>query len=55
MLKDITQSLPRVVSDHIAGHNNHDPEALMVTFAPDALVNDAQREFLGHAAIPRLG
>ena len=51
MLKDITHDLPRVVSDHIAANNDHDPEGLMATFAPDALVNDAQREFLGHAAI----
>jgi hypothetical protein len=51
MLKDITHDLPCVVSDHIAANNNQDPEALIATFAPDALVNDAQREFLGHAAI----
>jgi hypothetical protein len=50
-MKDITTSLPRVIADHIAAHNKPDPEALMATFAPDALVNDARREFLGHDAI----
>jgi ketosteroid isomerase-like protein len=50
-MKDITDSLPRVVADHIAAHNTPDPEALMATFAPDALVNDARREFLGRDAI----
>jgi len=51
MLKDITKSLPRVISDHVAAHNNHDPDAMMATFAPDALVNDARREFVGCDAI----
>ncbi|HEY2480864.1 MAG TPA: hypothetical protein VGI30_01540 [Caulobacteraceae bacterium] len=50
-MKDITHALPRVVADHIAAHNIPDPELFMATFAPDALVNDAHREFLGHAAI----
>ena len=50
-MKDITQTLPRVIADHVAAHNNHDPEAFMATFAPDALVNDAKREFFGTAAI----
>jgi ketosteroid isomerase-like protein len=51
MLKNITQSLPQVVADHVAAHNNHDPDALMATLAPDAMLNDAQREFVGHEAI----
>ncbi|WP_158818139.1 nuclear transport factor 2 family protein [Methylocapsa sp. S129] len=51
MLNDITQTLPRLSSSHVAAHNNHDPDALMATFAPDALVNDAKREFLGRDAI----
>jgi ketosteroid isomerase-like protein len=50
-MKDITHALPRVVADHVAAHNKPDPELLMATLAPDALVNDARREFLGHAAI----
>jgi ketosteroid isomerase-like protein len=51
MPKDITNALPRVVADHIAACNAHDINAWMATFAPDALVNDVQREFDGTAAI----
>ena len=51
MLTDITQALPRVIGEHVAAHNNHDPDALMATFAPDALLNDAKREFVGREAI----
>jgi len=51
MPTDVTHALPRVVADHIAAYNGHDPEALMATLAPDALVNDVRREFRGHAAI----
>lgn len=51
MLKDVTKTLPRVISDYVAAHNNHDPDAMMATFAPDALVNDARREFVGRDAI----
>jgi hypothetical protein len=50
-MKEITSTLPRVIADHIAANNRHDPDALMATFAPDALVNDSKREFLGQAAI----
>jgi hypothetical protein len=50
-MRDITHALPRAVADHIAAHNRPDPDLLMATLAPDALVNDARREFLGHAAI----
>jgi hypothetical protein len=44
-------ALPRVIQDHIAAYRNHDIEMFMATLAPDALVNDIQREFLGHQAI----
>ena len=50
-MKDITNALPRVVKDHIMAHNRPDPELLMATLAPDALLNDNRREFLGHEAI----
>ena len=55
MPKDITTDLPRVVADHIAACNAHDIDAWMATFAPDALVNDFQREFEGAAAIRAFG
>ncbi len=55
MPKDITANLPRVVADHIAACNAHDIKAWMATFAPDALVNDFQREFAGAEAIRAFG
>jgi hypothetical protein len=51
MPKDITTDLPPVVAGHIAACNAHDIDAWMATFAPDALVNDFQREFDGADAI----
>ncbi len=51
MRTDITHALPPVVADHIAAYNTHNPDALMATFAADALLNDARREFLGLDAI----
>jgi hypothetical protein len=51
MLNDITHALPKIIADHVAATNRGDPDGLMATFASDALLNDARREFLGHAAI----
>lgn len=51
MPTDITANLPRVITDHIAACNAHDIDAWMASFAPDALVNDFQREFAGTEAI----
>ncbi|WP_213775263.1 nuclear transport factor 2 family protein [Bradyrhizobium sp. dw_78] len=45
------ETLPRIILDHVAAYRSHDVEAFMATLAPDALVNDAKREFLGHPAI----
>jgi hypothetical protein len=50
-MKDITDELPQVIADHAAAHNRPDPQAFLGTFASDAMLNDAQREFLGHEAI----
>ena len=55
MPQDITHNLPPVVAAHIAATNAHDIEAWMATFAPDALVNDFQREFDGAEAIRAFG
>jgi hypothetical protein len=52
-MKDIIAALPRVISAHVDAHNAPDPDALMATFAEDALLNDARREFLGLDAIRR--
>jgi hypothetical protein len=51
MLTDTTSTLPRVVADHVAACNNHDAKAMMATFAADAFVNDAGRQFIERAAI----
>ena len=51
MTTDITHNLPKVVSEHIAACNAHDLDAWMTAFAPDAMVNDIRREFIGTDAI----
>ena len=55
MPTDITNALPKIVADHIAACNAHDLEAWMATFAPEALVNDIRREFIGADAIRAFG
>ncbi len=49
----IATELTGVVAEHIAAVNAHDTDAIMATFARDAYVNDARREFAGAAAIRR--
>ena len=44
-------TLSGVVAEHIAAVNALDEEAIVATFAADALVNDARREFWGTDAI----
>jgi len=46
-----TTGLTAVVAEHIAAVNAGDTDAIMATFAGDALVNDARREFWGTEAI----
>jgi hypothetical protein len=48
-----TTELSGIVADHVAAVNAFDEDAIMATFAEDALVNDAHREFWGSAAIRR--
>jgi hypothetical protein len=45
--------LPDVVAAHIAAVNAFDVDAIVATFAPDALVNDNHREIVGVDAIRR--
>lgn len=52
-MKDITQSLPPVILDHIQAHNTPDLSAFVATFTPDALLNDARREWVGREAISK--
>jgi hypothetical protein len=49
----MTPALKPVVAEHLAAVNAHDEDAIIATFAPDALVNDAHREFWGTDAIRR--
>ena len=48
-----TTGLETVIADHIAAVNAGDEDAIVATFADDALVNDARREFWGTEAIRR--
>jgi hypothetical protein len=48
-----TAGLETVVAEHIAAVNALDEDAIVATFADDALVNDAHREFRGTGAIRR--
>jgi hypothetical protein len=45
--------LTGVVAEHIAAVNALDTDAIVATFAGDAYVNDARREFAGTEAIRR--
>jgi hypothetical protein len=45
--------LTGAVAAHVAGVNALDTDAIMATFADDAYVNDARREFTGTDAIRR--
>jgi len=49
----MNNALPKPIADHIAAVNRFDLDAILATFADDALVNDAHREFWGRAAIAR--
>ena len=49
----IATELPGVVAEHIAAVNALDTNAIVATFAEDAYVNDARREFAGIDAIRR--
>ena len=46
-----TTALAPVLAGHIAAVNAFDENAIVATFADDALVNDAHREFWGSEAI----
>jgi hypothetical protein len=48
---EITDKLPKVVAENIDACNAHDIEAWMATFAPEAMLNDISREFIGAEAI----
>ena len=43
----MTMQLTGPIAEHVAACNAFDLDAIMATFAPDAIVNDARREFRG--------
>jgi hypothetical protein len=49
----MNSKLPDVLAEHIAAVNAFDTDAIVATFAADALVNDARREIAGRDAIKR--
>jgi hypothetical protein len=51
VMEDITHALPELIAAYIAAHNRADTDAFIATFSADALLNDVQREFVGHDAI----
>jgi SnoaL-like domain len=46
-------ALNTVLAEHVAAVNAFDEDAIVATFAEDAVVNDARREFWGIEAIRR--
>jgi ketosteroid isomerase-like protein len=48
-----TTTLAPVLAEHIAAVNAFNEDAIVATFASDALVNDVHREFRGIEAIRR--
>jgi hypothetical protein len=50
-MNESSTTLSGVVGEHIDAVNAYDEEAIVETFAADALVNDARREFWGSDAI----
>jgi hypothetical protein len=47
----MTKTLSGVLAEHVRAVNAFDENAIVATFAEDALVNDAHREFWGAASI----
>jgi hypothetical protein len=53
LMSGTTNTLDPIIAKHVAAINAFDEEAIVATFAADALVNDAHREFWGAGAIRR--
>jgi hypothetical protein len=48
-----SSALQGIIAEHVAAVNAFDEDAIVATFADDAFVNDAHREFWGTDAIRR--
>ena len=53
MTKNPALTVSSIMEDHISAVNGFNKDTIVATFAPDALVNDAHREFWGAEAIRR--
>jgi hypothetical protein len=53
VLMSTTTDLHGIVAEHVAAVNAQDEDAIVATFADDAFVNDAHREFWGTDAVRR--
>jgi hypothetical protein len=49
----MNQTIPTVIAEHIRAINAFDTDAILRTFAADAVVNDNRREIAGSDAIRR--
>jgi len=49
----MSTQLPAVIAEHIAAVNAFDVDAIVATFAEDALINDNRREIAGREAISK--
>jgi hypothetical protein len=52
-MSNTTNTLDPIIAEHVAAINAFDEDAIVATFADDALANDAHREFWGAGAIRR--
>src|ERR1700744_2259040 len=52
-MRVMSTELTGIIAEHVAAVNAFDTEAIVATFADDALVNDAHREITGIDAIRR--
>jgi hypothetical protein len=53
MSSSTTTKIDGIVAEHVAAVNAFDTDAIVATFADDALVSEAHREFWGKGAIRR--
>lgn len=49
----MSKQIPDVIAEHIRAVNAFDTDAIVRTFAPNAIVNDNRREIVGTEAIRR--
>ncbi len=50
-MKDVTGAIPDLIAAYFDAHNTRDRAGFLSAFAPDALLNDVHREFVGREEI----